>query len=74
MQVEQHHQPGARVLVLVSLRDGQHDYMPGVVDHICAANDRDYRVNVRGSGPAASRYWRECAPECVVPQNKPEAA
>lgn len=74
MQVEPHHQPGARVLVQVSLRGGGRDYMPGVVDHICAAEDRDYRVNVRGSGPAASRYWRDCAPECVVPQNEPEAA
>jgi hypothetical protein len=62
-QPEPHHTQGSTVRVVVST-DG--DTLPGVVTDWCSAEVRDYRVHVSGNGIAAGKYWRECAPECVL--------
>lgn len=68
--VEQHHKPGSAVRVQIGggHRDNEPPvYLPGVVETVLNADDRDYRLSVRGTGRATGRYWTPCAPECVLP-------
>lgn len=42
----------------------------GIVTAIYTADDRPYRLNVKGTGPFMGRSWKGCAPECVRPAGR----
>jgi hypothetical protein len=63
-----HHFAGSSVLVTVEVQPRR--VMQGEVECFTASGADDvvpYRLNVRGVGEAAGRYWPGCSPEWVAP-------
>lgn len=60
-----HHQPSARVLVEChSSKLGRCEFLPGIVENLVSALDRDCRLQVQLDNGG---YIDGAAPECVVP-------
>lgn len=70
MQVAAHHQAGQPVLVECYRRGEPNYFATGTVEEAATAEDRSYRVTVKGSGAYAGKCWQFAAPECVHAANR----